>query len=119
MFFDDFVDEEDDMDHDDTCIHCEAVVTTFKILSGLLNKMQPHISLLLYNQLQYKLWKSEHHINYFKGYVMRTMITRMAWNSLKAQCLENAAFMTFDFPMVVNDLVSLPLLVNIKLLFIL
>ena len=86
--------------HSENCDFCEAVVTLFKILTGLLERMKENVPVIKYNQLLYKLRKSEYHVNTFKGYQMRTRITRDAWNNLKRKSDHmNTAFMLFDFPM--------------------
>ena len=86
--------------HDKNCDFCEAVVTLFKILTGLLERMQENMPATTYNQLLYKLRKSEFHVNTFKGYQMRCRITRDAWSKLKRESDNmNTAFMLFDFPM--------------------
>ena len=86
--------------HDKTCESCEAVVTIFKVLTGLLERMKENVPAVKYNQLLYTLRKNEFHVNTFKGYKMRTRITREAWSNLKQKSDSmNTAFMLFDFPM--------------------
>ena len=73
MFFDPL--EDFDIDHSDTCEFCDGIVTLFKILTGLLSRMQEHIPPIKYNDALYKLRRSEYRINFFKGYQMRTTVT--------------------------------------------
>ena len=86
-------------DYTESCAFCEAVVTLFKILTGLLNRMQPHMPPVKFNQYLFKLRRSEYDVNFFKGYQMRKMVSRKAWDILKEQCPNYVTFMTFDFPM--------------------
>ena len=88
-----------DLDHSDTCVHCEAVVTLFKILTGLLEQMKPQIPPVIFNQSLWKLRRGEFDINVFKGYKMRSTITRRTWSGLKQEATDSDAFMLFDFPM--------------------
>ena len=85
--------------HDENCPFCDAVVTLFKVLTGLLIRMQPNIPPVKFNQALYKLRRSEYHVNEFKGYQMRTKITRTAWHDLRERSLSSYAYVLFDFPM--------------------
>ena len=97
MFFDQ--DADCDIDHSENCEFCDAVVTLFKILNGLLDRMQPYIPPVTYNKALYKLRKSEYHVNTFKGYQMRTTVTRKVWRGLKQRVSESVVYVTFDYPM--------------------
>ena len=85
--------------HDENCKFCDSIVTLFKVLTGLLVRMQPNIPPVKFNQALYKLRRSEYHINDFKGYQMRIKITRNAWHDLRLRSLSSWAFILFDFPM--------------------
>ena len=39
------------------------------------------------------------YINFFKGYKIRSTITRRTWSGLKQEATDSDAFMLFDFPM--------------------
>ena len=85
--------------HDGNCAFCDSVVTLFKVLTGLLMRMQPNIPPVKFNQALYKLRRSEYHVNDFKGFQMRTKITRTAWHNLRERSESSWAFVLFDFPM--------------------
>ena len=63
MFYD--PDADLDMDHSESCAFCDGVVTIFKILTGLLGRMQPHMPPVKYNVALHKLRKSEYNVNFF------------------------------------------------------
>ena len=90
---------DDDLDHAETCVYCEAVITIFKILTGLLEGMKPQIPAVIYNKSLWKLRRGEFDINFFKGYKMRSQVTRRTWNGLKQEATDSDAFVLFDFPM--------------------
>ena len=85
--------------HDENCAFCDAVVTLFKVLTGLLMRMQSNVPPIKFNQALYKLRRSEYHINDFKGFQMRAKITRTAWHNLRERSESSWAFVLFDFPM--------------------
>ena len=85
--------------HDENCAFCDSVVTLFKVLTGLLMRMQPNIPPVKFNQALYKLRRSEYHVNAFKGFQMRAKITRSVWHDLREHSLSSMAFVLFDFPM--------------------
>ena len=93
-----FNDEEEDSAHTETCAFCDGIVILFKVLTGILEQMRPYIPPIKFNQWLYRLRKSEHYVNVFKGYQMRTRVTRNSWNSLKAKSSTYIAFVIFDFP---------------------
>merc|ERR1712051_306156 len=76
----------DDCDnYTESCAFCDSIVTLFKVLTGLLSRMQPHIPPVKFNQHLFKLRRSEYDVNFFKGYQMRKMVSRKAWQILKEQ----------------------------------
>ena len=93
-----FIDEEEDSAHTETCVFCDGIVILFKVLTGILEQMRPYIPPIKFNQWLYRVRKSEHYVNVFKGYQMRTQVTRKSWNDLKAKSSTYIAFVIFDFP---------------------
>ena len=91
-------DGEEESGHTETCVFCDGVVILFKVLTGILEQMRPYIPPIKYNQSLYRLRKSEYFVNVFKGYQMRTRVTRNAWNGLKAKSTSSIAYVIFDFP---------------------
>ena len=91
--------DEDSIYHKDNCDFCDGVVTLFKILTGILERMEVYMPQAKYQQALYNLRRSENHVNVFKGYQIRTAITREAWSSSKKKYSASKAFLTYDFPM--------------------
>ena len=60
------VDNNEDNQHKTSCVFCEGVVTLFKILTGLLEKMKDHLPPVRFNTALFKLRKCEYNINFFK-----------------------------------------------------
>ena len=97
---DDSGDENATIDHDGVCHHCEAVPQLFKILTGLLMQLRPHLRPTDFNTMLYHLQKAEFHIHAFKAFTMRSSVSRKQWNLFKkAGDVTYKAFCVVDFPM--------------------
>ena len=86
--------------HDgDGCEFCEAIPTIFKIMTGIVAQMKDHLQPTKYNQIKYNLQQAEYHIHSFKGFIMRSLLSRRQWNEFKKLEGKGQATMLVDFPM--------------------
>ena len=56
--------DEIDIYHKDNCDFCDGVVSLFKIITGILERMQVYMPQATYNQALYNLRRSENHVKY-------------------------------------------------------
>ena len=97
-----FMEDEVDEDHDENCVFCDAVVTLFQILTGLLDQLQAknaQLPAVKYNQLLYLLRKCEYDIDFFKGWKVRSYVTRKARSTREEESTCSDAYLVYDFPM--------------------
>ena len=85
-----------DEGHNDKCLHCEAIPKIFKMLSGILEAMKDYIKPTELGKARYALKCSEFHIDFFKGFTMRSKIN--TWRDVKNNLTESECCLTMDFP---------------------
>ena len=85
--------------HKEECLQCEAIPTIFKIMSGILQQMEGHMKATDFRKAKYALKKSEFYIDFFKGFTIRSKLSRQTWRDIKNNLSESECLMTFDFPM--------------------
>ena len=83
----------------DGCDYCEAVPTLFKVITGIVRKMEGHLSPTKLPQMIYNLQRSEFHINAFKGTLMQDNLSRRQWNQFSKLEQKGQATLVVDFPM--------------------
>ena len=52
-----------------------------------------------YRIAKYDLKRSEFHINFFKGFTMRSKLSRKTWRDIKNDLSDTECVLTVDFPM--------------------